>query len=451
MAEDNPLSKHQFSQQDTLVQKRCDASSTENLTQKGTDEEPSVNLTSPGNLATRTHPLRIKLQISFAFVTFMLLGANDAAIGVLLPHWGDYYNVDKALLSLIFFAGSVGYLTAALNGNFLSRKLGNVKFLSLGQLAFLSGVFIFCFQPPIYLLLSVPFLLGFGAAILEAALNAHLARLPNKTALLNYLHAFYGVGALLSPFIGSQILESELSWTLIYIVISAISVSLLISIRWLFTKADEAVTTTEPYGENVSIESPLKYRFIWLFAFFSLFYAGAEISLGDWGYSFLTQYRSEGTVISGWLMSGYWFGLTMGRVIIAPLTHQLGSKKIINLCLVGVIAGVFILNLMTFSLTHAFGLLLTGFCLGPVMPTALAFLTNVIPPHLLTGSISFIASLGSFGKAFFPWIAGNMADQAGLEMFLPYIILLTLVMIIFWITVLNQVHQGRTVFQSATE
>jgi len=242
-----------------------------------------------------------------------------------------------------------------------------------------------------------------------------------------------------------------LSWTLIYIVISAISVSLLISIRWLFTKADEAVTTTEPYGENVSIESPLKYRFIWLFAFFSLFYAGAEISLGDWGYSFLTQYRSEGTVISGWLMSGYWFGLTMGRVIIAPLTHQLGSKKIINLCLVGVIAGVFILNLMTFSLTHAFGLLLTGFCLGPVMPTALAFLTNVIPPHLLTGSISFIASLGSFGKAFFPWIAGNMADQAGLEMFLPYIILLTLVMIIFWITVLNQVHQGRTVFQSATE
>lgn len=407
--------------------------------------------TSRTDLETGSSTFRVKLQIVFAFVTFILLGANDAAIGVLLPHWGDYYNIDKTLLSLIFFAGSIGYLTAALNGNFLSRKLGNVKFLSLGNLAFLSGVFVFCFQPPLYLLLSVPFLLGFGAAILEAALNAHLARLPNKTALLNYLHSFYGIGALLSPFIGSQILEAELSWTLIYIVISAISVSLLISIHWLFTKADEVATTTEPYGENISIESPLKYRFIWLFAFFSLFYAGAEISLGDWGYSFLTQYRSEGTVLSGWLMSGYWFGLTIGRVLIAPLTNKLGSRKIINLCLIGVVSGVLILNIMTFSLTNAFGLLLVGFCLGPVMPTALAFLTNVIPPHLLTGSISFIASLGSLGKAFFPWIAGNIADQAGLEMFLPYIILLTGVMIIFWITVLNQVNQSRMTFQSLTE
>lgn len=443
MISENEVSQTQFSPNQTSQQEF-----TTNQTKDKPSPQPNLSTTAEMPVSA----LRIKFQIAFAFLTFILLGANDAVIGVLLPHWGNNYNVDKTTLSLVFFAGTIGYLTAALNSNFLFQTLGRVKFLSLGKLAFLVGAITFCFQPPIYLLLSIPpFLLGFGAAILEAALNAHLAGFPNKTALLNYLHAFYGIGALLTPFIASQMLEADLSWGLAYLVISSGSLVLLISIRWLFTKADRGQTAIESGSENAPIESPLKYRFVWLFAFFSLLYAGAEISLGNWSYSFLTQYRDEGTVLAGWLMSGYWLGLTVGRVLIAPMTNKLGSRRIVNLCLIGVIGGVLILNFLTFSTTSAFGLLLTGFCLGPINPTALAFLTNVIPPHLVTGSISFIASLGSLGKAFFPWVAGNVADKLGLEMFLPYIMLIIAVMLISWIMVLNQANQSQTATQAATE
>ncbi len=435
LSQTEPLPKQDLNQEE--LQSPASQESVINQTEEPISPKPQVS------------GLRIKLQIGFAFLTFVLLGANDAAIGVLLPHWGSYYNVDKAMLSLVFFAGSVGYLVAALNSNFLFRKLGNVKFLSLGKAAFLSGVLIFCFQPPIYLVLTVPFLLGFGAAILEAALNSHLTKFPNKSALLNYLHSFYGVGALLSPFLASQILEADWRWSIIYFGISAVSLILLISMRWLFTNADRDASNSE--SENAPVESPLKYRFVWLFAFFLLFYAGAEISLGNWSYSFLTQYRHEDNVLAGWLMSGYWFGLTAGRVCIGPLTNKIGTRRIINLCLVGVMAGVFTLIVMSFSVTSALGLLLTGFCLGPILPTALAFLSNLIPPHLLTGSISFIASLGSLGKAFFPWIAGNIADDFGLEMFMPYIIALSAIMIAFWTIILYRENQGQTAFQGVAE
>ncbi|MFP4693344.1 MAG: MFS transporter [Halothece sp.] len=389
--------------------------------------------TSPNGM---TSGLRVKLQIGFAFVTFILIGANDAVIGVLLPRWGDYYHVDKTTLSLAFLIGSVGYLIAALNSSFLSRKLGNVKFLLLGKASFLAGILIFCTQPPLHILLGIPLLLGFGAAILEAALNAHLANLPNKTALLNYLHAFYGVGALLSPFVASQFLEAQFSWNVIYLVLGTISVCLLISIRGLFTKADATSTACENNSENTSTKSPLKYRFVWLFAFFLLFYAGAEISLGHWSYSFLTEYRHENAALAGWLVSGYWLGLTIGRVCIAPLANKIGSKGIINTCLIGVICGLLLFNLVALSLTSDFGLLLTGFCLGPILPTGFAFLSNVVPTHLLMGSISFIASLSSLGKALFPWLAGNVAEGLGLEMFLPYVIILAVGMVACWLIVL---------------
>lgn len=420
------------------------------VSQPTTSEEGRA--TSPWATETSVSSLRLKLQIAFAFITFIVLGANDAAIGVLLPHWGSYYNVDKTMLSLVFFAGSLGYLVAALNSNFLARKLGNVNFLSLGKLAFLSGVIIFCFQPPLYILLSVPFLLGFGAAILEAALNSHLAKFPKKTALLNYLHAFYGAGALLSPFLASQFLEADLRWSIIYLIISALTLFLFLSIRWLFTKADQKNQETETDSENEAIESPLRYRFVWLFAFFLLFYTGAEISLGNWSYSFLTEYRNESNLLAGWLISGYWLGLTLGRVFIAPLTNKIGNKMLIHLCLAGVISGVLVLIFMAFSLTSAFGLLLTGFCLGPILPTALAFLTNLLPSYLFTGAISFIASLGSLGKAVFPWIAGNISEKLGLSMFLPYIISLIIIMVGFWLLILNRARnqQGLT-FSEANE
>lgn len=399
---------------------------------------------------TITSGLRVKLQIGFAFLAFILIGANDAVIGVLLPRWGDYYHVDKTTLSFAFLVGSVGYLIAALNSNFLSRKLGNVKFLLLGKLSFLGGILIFASQPPLQILLGVPLLLGFGAAILEAALNAHLANLPNKTALLNYLHAFYGVGALLSPFLASQLLEAQFSWNVIYFVFGTISVCLLISIHGLFTKADATSTTSEGSSNDTVTESPLKYRFVWLFAFFLLFYAGAEISLGHWSYSFLTEYRHENTALAGWLVSGYWLGLTIGRVCIAPLANKIGSKGIINTCLIGVICGLLLFNLAALSFTSGFGLLLTGFCLGPILPTGFAFLSNVVPSHLLMGSISFIASLSSLGKALFPWLAGNVAEGLGLQMFLPYVILLAVAMVVCWLVVLNRANTPTTV-QPATD
>lgn len=419
-----------------------------NSTTENIEDEKQLDETLQNSHAPLTSSLRVKLQIGFAFLTFVLLGGNDAVIGVLLPKWGSYYNVDKSMLSLVFLAGSIGYLVAALNSNFLSKKLGNVKFLSLGQLTFLAGVVVFCFQPHVYILLSAPFLLGFGAAILEAALNAHLANLPNKTALLNYLHAFYGVGALLSPFMASQLLEAEFSWNVIYFGIGAISLTLLLSVRGIFTKTDDKQAVTETHSENnnddTPKDTPLKYRFVWLFAFFLLFYSGAEISLGNWSYSFLTQYRHEETVLAGWLVSGYWLALTLGRVCLAPLSSRLGSKGIINLCLMGGIVGLFVFNATNLTFTNGFGLLLTGFCLGPILPTGFAFLSNVVPAHLLTGSISFIASLSSLGKAIFPLLAGNIAEGFGLQMFLPYIIILAVAMVACWIVVLTRSDGGHT-------
>ena len=39
-------------------------------------------------------------------------------------------------------------------------------------------------------------------------------------------------------------------------------------------------------------------------------YVGLEISMGNWGFSFLVQARGAAGALAGYMVSGYWLGLT---------------------------------------------------------------------------------------------------------------------------------------------
>lgn len=176
----------------------------------------------------------------------------------------------------------------------------------------------------------------------------------------------------------------------------------------------------------------LKLRIVWLAALFLLFYVGAEVSLGSWSYTFLTEERHEATLLSGWLVSGYWLGLTLGRLFLARIAERVGNKRMIQGCLIGVVIGVVLIWLAPIGAVAAFGLLLTGFSLGPIFPTTIALLPSLIPARIVPSAIGFVASLGSMGAALFPWIAGNLAQGLGLWTLLPYVIVLTIAMLVVW-------------------
>src|SRR5947209_9723914 len=145
-----------------------------------------------------------QLQVGFAFSAFILIGANDGALGVLIPSMRLHYGVDKATIGLLFLFQTIGYLIAAFNSGLLVEKLGNRRFLLLGVASFLLGVGALSLMPSFIIVLIMMLPLGFGVAIIDAGLNIYIASMPRNAALLNYLHAFYGTGALLGPVIASR-------------------------------------------------------------------------------------------------------------------------------------------------------------------------------------------------------------------------------------------------------
>src|SRR6266702_4262014 len=190
-----------------------------------------------------------ELQVGLAFFAFILIGANDGALGVLIPSMRQYYSIDKATIGLLFLFQTIGYLLAAFNSGLLVERLGNRRFLMLGVASFLLGVVALSLMLPFMIILIMMLPLGFGIAIIDAGLNTYIASRPRNAALLNYLHAFYGTGALLGPVIASTILSIRGGWNSIYLVWIGMSLVLLIGFKLIFKPQNisqpEEVTKTK--------------------------------------------------------------------------------------------------------------------------------------------------------------------------------------------------------------
>lgn len=67
-------------------------------------------------------------------------------------------------------------------------------------------------------------------------------------------------------------------------------------------------------------------RVTWLCALFLLGYVGIEVALGGWIVKFMLEVRKGGDFASGMTATGFWMGITVGRIILGFITPRLGEK-----------------------------------------------------------------------------------------------------------------------------
>ena len=69
----------------------------------------------------------------------------------------------------------------------------------------------------------------------------------------------------------------------------------------------ESMTSKEDTYKNSNLLSQIfKYKLTTIGSVFLCFYTGLEVTIGNWGYTFLINMRSTDTVAMAHLMTGYW-------------------------------------------------------------------------------------------------------------------------------------------------
>lgn len=67
-------------------------------------------------------------------------------------------------------------------------------------------------------------------------------------------------------------------------------------------------------------------RITWICAIFLLGYVGIEVALGGWIVTFMMRVRNGSRFASGMTATGFWLGITVGRVILGFITPRVGEK-----------------------------------------------------------------------------------------------------------------------------
>ncbi|KAF2166036.1 hypothetical protein M409DRAFT_23763 [Zasmidium cellare ATCC 36951] len=391
---------------------------------------------------TWNFPRRNIYKLAAAFWAFVIMGMNDATYGAIIPYLQGYYHLEYAVVSLVFLSPFVGYNLSAILNNAIHLKFGQRGVAFLGPLCHLLAYIINAVHPP-YPVLVVSFIIaGFGNGLLDAGWNAWLGDMANANEVLGCLHAFYGLGATIAPLIATtMITKANLPWYYWYycmVGFAGLELALSPHAFWKETGAKfrEANARTSNEGGSRLKEATLKKpaaRVTWLCALFLLGYVGVEVALGGWIVEFMIRIRHAANFASGMSATGFWLGMTVGRVVLGFVTPKIGEKLAIMIYLPLAMALELLFWLVPHFYVSAVAVAFQGFFLGPLFPAAVVACTKLLPKHLHVSSIGFAAAFGGSGGALFPYAVGAIAQAKGVQVLQPIVLALMAVIWLLWL------------------
>lgn len=378
--------------------------------------------------------------VLLAYTVFVLIGISVGGGGVLLlAQMGDY-AVDRTTIGITFFTASVGFVLAGLAAGPLIHRFGCRIALAVGGVAYMLAGLYMASRPPFAAFVAVQVVVGFGGGMVESGLNAYLVALPGATTSLNRLHAFFGVGALIGPVLAARIVAVT-SWRMVWLVLAVAYVPVVAAFLVAYPGRERTGPTAPVPGQPVPdpvagglLRAALRDRGILLGSVMLTVYVGLEIGVGNWGFSYLVQSRGLAESMAGYVVSGYWLGLTLGRFLISPIAGRIGTSTagMIYTCLTGIAAAATLAWLAPAAAMTSVALVLLGFFLGPIFPTTMAIVPQLTRERLAPTAIGVMNAASVVGGSGLPWLAGATAQGIGVWTLMPFTLALGAVLFAAW-------------------
>jgi fucose permease len=148
--------------------------------------------------------------------------------------------------------------------------------------------------------------------------------------------------------------------------------------------------------------------------------------------TFMLRVRNGENFASGITVTGFWLGLTVGRVILGFVTGQIGEKLAVAIYLLTSMALELLFWLIPSFISSAIFAAFLGFFLSNLFPAAIVVTTKLLPKHLHLSSIGFAAAFGGGGAALFPFAVGAIAQAKGVEVLQPIALALIAAIFAVW-------------------
>lgn len=391
-----------------------------------------VNFTAIGGCLLAT------FLIIIIYIAFISLGLPDAVLGAAWPIMQVDLNAPLEAAGLLFGMVSVGTVISSLASGPLLKRFGTGRVTVFSVMLTAIGLLGFNFSISIYWLVLFTLPLGLGAGAVDAGLNDYVA-INYKAHHMNWLHAFWGVGATIGPLVLSQFILRGYSWRNGYLVIAAfqfILVFILLVTLPLWNKvAGEGQNKLEEVQlalpkETVQRKSIFRIPGVkWALLTF-LFYTGIEQTVNLWVSTFLVDSKGIDPATAAEWLSFYFLGITIGRVLSGFISFKLSNKQMLRLGQTIILVGAIILLLPLANIFMLIGLVLIGLGCAPVYPSML----HETPVRFGEENSQYVMGLqlaaGNTGSLLLPPLFGLVASRLSVNL-LPIFLVVYAIVLLF--------------------
>ena len=361
------------------------------------------------------------LLLAVIYLAFISLGLPDSLLGSGWPTMQKDFGVPSSYAGYVSMAISFMTIISALIAPSLIRKLrthhivtGSILLTVIGLIGFsLSKSYAMLF------LFVVPY--GLGAGSVDSALNNYVAK-HYSSSVMNFLHCFYGVGAMISPYIMSLALTKAhwnegYRWTA-YIQSGILLICLLSAPLW--KKNAEAEDDSEKNAAGIRDALKIKGVIPTLIAFYA--YCSGEATCFLWTSSYFTGTKTISAQTAAAFGSLIFGGLMLGRLISAFISNKLGDKLLIRLGVAIEAVGILLIFLPFESyIPAAVGFVITGIGMGPVYPAIQHMAPDNFGKRNSAAVIGLQMASAYIGSTFMPMVFGHLQQAVGIGIMPVYL------------------------------
>jgi fucose permease len=289
---------------------------------------------------------------------------------------------------------------------------------------------------------AIPY--GLGAGAIDAALNNYVA-LHYSSRHMSWLHAFWGVGVSISPYIMSFCLSHELGWSMGYRSVSVIQIVLTAVLflslpLWKRGECEEQGEAAPP----LTLGQIFRIRGVPFVLIAFLCFCAFESTAGLWASSYMVEHRGVDPQVAARFAALFYLGITVGRFLSGFIADKLGDKNMIRLgtCIMLLGAVMIMLPVKTNVIALA-GLLVTGFGSAPVYPCIIHSTPTNFGKQNSQALVGVQMASAYCGSTLMPPVFGLIAQYISIALY-PFYLAFFIAMVIVMTALLNKkIAEGR--------
>jgi fucose permease len=289
----------------------------------------------PNQEITSENKHSLGLVLFLTYLMFLMFAMTTDAVGVIIPKIIEEFKLSMTEAGAFHYSTMSGIALAGLFLGSLADKLGRKWSIIVGLSAYAIACLAFAIVNHFAFFLVLLFISGAAIGVFKTAAIALIGDLTNSsqqhTKIMNMVEGFFAIGAIIGPWLVTQLLLHGASWKWLYIFAAFICVILVLTasrVAYPKTIKTEAIPKVS-FSEVIPL---LKDKHLLSFSALIMLYVGAENAIFVWMPSFLKNYKGDLQFFAIYALPIFFVLRAFGRFLGSWLMSHLKWTVVLSLC-----------------------------------------------------------------------------------------------------------------------